>query len=354
LRFKKEYNDFMLNLNDEQIAELKAKHKNERDKRVADRIKTVIALNAGHSYAHVAAMLLIDESTVRRHLKEFNENKKLETNNGGSSCRLSIAEQEELVAHLKQNTYLYVKDICQYIKVNFGKKYSVSGMNKWLRLNNFRYKKPQTVPFKADPEAQKKFISEYKRIKTKLKPNETIFFVDSSHPQYQSKAVCGWIFKGQRKALAMNTGKQRLNIIGGFSLQGLKVVYSQEDAINQNSICKFLEKLRKSANKSGKDGRINLILDNASYHHGKKVKNLAKLLNISLKFLPPYSPNLNLVERIWKIMHESVRYNKFYSKFFDFKNAIIDFFKKIGRHKSKLGSRLVDNFCILPLPDPAF
>ena len=64
----------------------------------------------------------------------------------------------------------------------------------------------------------------------------------------------------------------------------------------------------------------------------------------------PYSPNLNPVERVWKLMHENVRYNKYYGKFSEFTESTLEFFKTIGRKKTILRARITDNFQILHSP----
>ncbi len=88
--------------------------------------------------------------------------------------------------------------------------------------------------------------------------------------------------------------------------------------LNSDSVCEGLKKLRKKfPNES-----IYVILDNAAYQRCKKVKQKAELLNINLIFLPPYSPNLNLIERLWKFLRKNVLSNKYYHSFQDFFYAI--------------------------------
>jgi transposase len=75
-----------------------------------------------------------------------------------------------------------------------------------------------------------------------------------------------------------------------------------------------------------KEGKIYIILDNARYYHSEVVKNLLKEHpRIVLKFLPPYSPNLNIIERFWKILKQKVVYNKFYLKFDDYRIKVLEF-----------------------------
>jgi transposase len=322
-------------------------HRKERDKRICDRIKAVLAYDDGYSYSEIAKILLLDDETIRRHIADYQQDNKLSTNNGGSDGKLSCAESQKLITHLSEVTYLYVKDICQYVRQQYRKHYSISGMTKWLHANDFGYKKPHAIPAKADKKQQKQFIQFYNRLKANAGEKEPIYFADSVHPQHQVKLTYGWILKGERKEIATTGRQYRLNFIGGICLNGHRIVYEKVDTVDANGIALFLSRLRKL--NPGKHV-IHVIWDNASYHRDKSVQQFAKDLAIKLHYLPPYSPNLNPIERLWKIMHEHVTYNKYYEKFADFTDATQNFFKTIGRCKTVLRSRINDNFQILHSP----
>jgi transposase len=323
------------------------RHRQERDKRICDRIKAVLAYDDGYNYTEIAKILLLDDETIRRHIKDYQREQKLATMNGGSESKLTDNESRALVEHLQEVTYLYVKDICQYVKQMYGKKYSISGLTKWLHANHFCYKKPHAVPAKANKEKQEQFVRYYNRLKKKVGENEPIYFADSVHPQHQTQLTYGWILKGERKEIATTARQRRLNFIGGICLSGHRFTFTQTDKVDAYSICEFLWVLRKA-----NPGRyfVHVIWDNAAYHRNREVKAWAKELGIKLHFLPPYSPNLNPVERVWKLMHESVRYNQYYGQFSDFANATVGFFKRIGRKKRILRERITDNFHILHSP----
>ena len=144
-------------------ADLIERHRKERDGKVRDRIKAVLAYDDGYSYSEIAKILLLDDETIRRHIEDYFRDHKLAIESGGSQSKVSELENKQLMAHLDEITYLYVKDICHYVKQQFGKVYSISGMTKWLHNNGFNYKKPHAVPAKVDVEQQKKFIKYYQR-----------------------------------------------------------------------------------------------------------------------------------------------------------------------------------------------
>ena len=120
-------------------------HKMERDRRVCDRIKAVLAYDDGCTYSEIARILLLDDETIRRHIKDYLSSNKLNPENGGSESYMSKSEAKKLSSHLDGKIYLYVKDICAYARDTFGKCYSISGMTKWLHANHFCYKKPHPV-----------------------------------------------------------------------------------------------------------------------------------------------------------------------------------------------------------------
>jgi transposase len=334
-------------LNSKERQQLTVRHRKERDGRIRDRIKAVLAYDDGYSYSEIARILLLDDETIRRHIDDYLKEKKLSTANGGSDGKLSDKETRELTEHLQEITYLYVKDICQYAWKTYGIKYSISGMTKWLHSYNFCYKKPHAVPAKADKLKQESFIRYYNRLKKKAGRREPIYFADSVHPQHQTQLTYGWILKGERKEMPTTANQKRLNFIGGICLNGYRFTYQQADSVNADTICDFLLKLRKA--NPGKFN-VHVIWDNARYHRNAEVKRFAKELGIKLHYLPPYSPNLNPAERIWKLMHEDIRYNQYYSKFSEFTEATLRFFNGIGRKKNILRERITDNFQILHSP----
>jgi transposase len=334
-------------LTKEQRAYLVRTHKREQNGKIRDRIKAVLLCDSGYTYSEIARILLLDDETIRRHVEDYCLKLKIKPENGGSESKLTEAETQALIAHLHEVTYLYVKDICVYVLSTFSKKYSVSGMTKWLHAHDIGYKKAHAVPAKADKEQQTKFVCYYKKLKKKAGNIEPIYFGDSVHPQHQTQLVYGWIPKGIRKEIATTPYQKRLNFIGGICLNGHRFTYHQATTVNAETICDFLWKLRK--NNPGKF-IVHLIWDNARYHRNDQVTAFAKELGIKLHYLPPYSPNLNPVERVWKLMHESVRYNQYYGKFSEFSDATLGFFKNIGRKKCLLRNRITDNFQILHSP----
>jgi len=222
--------------------------------------------------------------------------------------------------------------------------YSVSGLTELLHRLGYVYKKPKLVPGKADTKAQEEFIASYRELKEAKGSKDPIYFMDGVHPQHNSVAACGWIKKGTVKELKSNTGRKRININGAINIEEMNPVVSYSDTINAQSTISLLKEIEL---KHTEAENIYIICDNARYYRSQKVTEYLETSKVELKFLPPYSPNLNLIERLWKYFHKIVLYNKYYETYHEFQKACKSFFKNIKRYKKDLVSLLTENFQII-------
>ena len=337
-------------LTENEVSALKLAHKSQRDKRLADRIKAVLMLHNGFSPDQVSLALLFDKVTLARYLKKFRQtgiNGLLEMKYQGGQTRLILFQEQELKSFLEINTKRTVKEIVDYIYKKYKVSYSIVGTTKLLHRLGFVFKKPKVVPGKADHIKQQLFVEGYQNLKENLGKNDQIYFADSTHPEHNNKPSYGWILKGKKndKYIKTNTGRERLNLTGAINLNGKKGVFLEQKTINSASIVKLIKRIEKLQPK----GKIYLILDNASYHHAKVVKNyLGHKRRIKIVFLPPYSPNLNPIERLWKFFHIKVTYNTYFPDFKDFRNQTLKFFRSLQKYKPELDSLLTDSFQMLP------
>src|SRR5665213_834099 len=106
-------------LSEAQRQELAARHRTERDKRMADRIKAVIWRDDGMTYAQIAALLFLSDEGVRQHLKDYEDSGKLRPANGGSESKLDVAQTIELLAHLDAHLYIKASEICVYAQERY-------------------------------------------------------------------------------------------------------------------------------------------------------------------------------------------------------------------------------------------
>lgn len=144
-----------------------------------------------------------------------------------------------------------------------------------------------------------------------------IFFVDAAHFVMGSFLCCVWCLV--RLVIRGGSGRKRYSVLAAWNAVTNSLVSVTTDAtVNAELMCDLLRKIAAL----GLKGPIRLVLDNARYQHCALVMDLAKSLNIQLLFLPSYSPNLNLIERLWKFVKKKVLYGWHYDTFDAFREAI--------------------------------
>lgn len=337
-------------LTDEQVIQLKLAHKQTREKRLADRIKAILYVHFGLSYEEIAKLLLFDEVTVRRYFKQFEEkgvDGLLEYRYTGGQTRLTASQEVELKVHLKDNTKRTAKEVVDYVEKTYGITFTVIGVTKLLHRMGFAYKKPKIVPGKVDRAKQEAFLKTYQETKSKLGIHDRIYFLDSTHPQHTVQPDYGWILKGKTndKLVKTNSGRERLNLHGALNFKDKTAIVLEEKTINKEATIHLLETIKKKQ----KSGKVYLILDNASYYHARVVRRwILHHPRFKLLFVPSYSPNLNLIERLWRFFHQKITWNHYFETFEEFKTTTLEFFKNLKHYEKDLSTLLTDNFQLLP------
>jgi transposase len=179
--------------------------------------------------------------------------------------------------------------------------------------------KSGSIPAKADPVAQRDYFDTILLpLMTKAKENLlTLLFLDASH-FVMGCDFLGYIYGKTRRFIKTFSGRKRYNVLGALNFVTKKVsVVANDKYITATEVCEMLRKV--AAEYAGK--AVHIVLDNARYQKCEAVTKLAQELGIVLHYIPPYSPNLNLIERLWKHVKNSLRV-KYYDQFGDFKKTI--------------------------------
>jgi transposase len=175
------------------------------------------------------------------------------------------------------------------------------------------------IPAKADPDVQAAYLHETiePRLAEAQAGKRAVFFVDAAH--FVLAPFLGFLWSVTRIFIKAPAGRQRFNVLGALNALTYELITVTNDTyINAESLCSLLKKLAAL----NLNVPITLFLDNARYQKCALVQALALNLNIELCFLPPYSPNLNLIERVWKFVKKQSLYSKYYTDFAAFKAAI--------------------------------
>ena len=145
----------------------------------------------------------------------------------------------------------------------------------------------------------------------------TLLFMDASH-FVMGCDFLGYIYGMVRRFIKTYSGRKRYNVLGALNFISKKVTTVTNDTyITAVEICELLKKVAVEYARKP----IFIVLDNARYQKCGIVQELAKQLGISLIYIPPYSPNLNLIERFWKYVKSGLR-TKYYDKFDVFQEKI--------------------------------
>jgi transposase len=157
-----------------------------------------------------------------------------------------------------------------------------------------------------------------------------------------------WSFR--RIFVETSSGRQRLNVLGALNAVTKEMVtIINTTYINAWSVVELIRKIREL---HPPEKRVVLILDNARYQACYLVRSAASMYAVELLFLPPYSPNLNLIERVWKFIRKKCLNCVYFKNFAQFSTAISECIGKFGsEYKAELQTLLVWNFQTLTKPE---
>lgn len=185
-------------------------------------------------------------------------------------------------------------------------------------------------------------------LETELKPrldaaaagNGHVLFVDAAHCVYGTYLCSLWSIL--RVFVRAASGRQRFNVLGAWNaVTRAFVSVTNTTVVNTDTMCELLRKITAL----GYTGPVTVVLDNARYQRNKVVQALAAELSITLLYLPSYSPNLNLIERLWRFLKRDCVYGKYHPNFAAFKAAIEDTLSKLSTtHADALASLMTLNF----------
>ena len=167
-----------------------------------------------------------------------------------------------------------------------------------------------------------------------------VYFVDASH--FVLASFLGWVWCFVRLHVRAASGRQRYNVLGAINaVTHALVTEINTTYITATSVCALLRTIARRVGSVP----VTLVLDNARYQRCRLVQDLAKTLGIELLFLPSYSPNLNLIERLWKFVKKEVLNSRHHQDFKRFQDAIDGCLADLPtKHRGKLATLLTHNF----------
>lgn len=275
----------------------------------------------GYPHKEIAQLIRVTEPTLLSYLRDYQSGgitklKALTFNRPQSELK---QHQESLEAYFREHPPKTLAQAAAKIAELTGIVRSREQVRHFLKSMGMSCRRVGVIPAKADPEAQEEFVK--KKLEPRLEEakagQRAVFFVDAAH--FVLGAYLGFLWCFERLFIKSGSGRHRFNVLGALNaITHELITVTNETYINAQSVCELLHKLAALELTMP----ITLVLDNARYQKCALVMELAETLNIELLYLTAYSPNLNLIERLWKFVKKQCLYSIYYADFSAFKEAI--------------------------------
>ena len=269
---------------------------------------SVYLKSLGYQHQEIGRIMGIGQRALRRYLRMYQAGgiEGLKALNFYRPKSEMDKHREQLKAEFEARPAKSINEAVQRIEKLTRIRRCPTQVGKFLKDLGVRRLKVGHIPAKADPQKQKVFLEEElePRLAEARQGKRHVFFVDAAH--FVMRPFLGFLWCFVRHFIQAPSGRQRFNVLGALHATTLQVV-----TVTNASYILFWQIMGK------------VTMDNARYQSCRFVMDLAKALGIELLFLPPYSPNLNLIERLWKFIKKKCLYSEYYEEFTDFKQAIV-------------------------------
>jgi transposase len=332
-----------ISFTDKAIADLRTLQNEHPDPVIRRRALVLLLKSRKIPHHQIAQVADVCENTVRRYLCLYQEGglaKLVLRHYYRPQPRLASFEAE-VREYLDKTPPATITQACTEIAQRTEVLLKPTQMRAYLKSLGVARRKVGSIPAKADIEKQKEFHD--KQLQPRLAQaragKRAVYFVDAAH--FVLGAFLGYLWSMVRLFVKTPSGRQRLNVLGALNAVTKELVTIINDTyITSQQVCELLHKLAEQATIP-----ITLVLDNARYQRCALVITTAKELDIELLFLPPYSPNLNLIERLWKLVKKECLYSIYYENFALFRQSIQTFLSTMHHtHQHQLQSLLTLNF----------
>jgi transposase len=278
-----------------------------------------------------------------------------EIHNKGDPGKRTPGQIEQLEAKVSTGCFRISDQIRIWIESTFAVGYSSSGVKDLLQRIGVTYHKVSGFLWKADPDERHAFVKRVARHQREAKrqgaPRARRSYVDACHPVWGLDPVsCCWLLLGQRLLVGMGSGRKRLSSLGGYCPDDHEYVDYRltRGNINGEQFINFMRLLR-----SLHPGTEKFIpyVDGAKYYASAVVKGwLKRHPEFHLSPIPAYSPNVNLIERMWKFLRAKAL-SRWHKTFEDMQAAVSEVLDHREDYRGELGTRMAEKFHIIDKKD---
>jgi len=341
-------------LSAEQRQQIERRRKETLDRRIYQRLTAVLAVAAGKTREEVADLLGVGLTQLGEWLRIY-RNEGLDAlcalHYRGDPGNLTPGQVNQLKDKVRTGCFRNSDQIRHWLEETFGVSYSPSGLKDLLRRSGVSYHKVTGFLWKADPDKQEEFLKKHRRQKAAASragaPGTRRYFVDACHPVWGLDLVFAcWLLVGQRLLVGMGGGRKRLNILGAYCPDDHEYLDLRltRDNINGEQFVNLLRLLRE---RHPEVQRFILYTDRARYYAAPAVKEwLGRHPEFRLEPLPPYSPNLNLIERLWKFLRREAL-SRWHPSFEAMQQAVSEVLDHLDRYRGELETLMVEEFHIV-------
>lgn len=334
----------------EEIVQLRNYRDKQRDGRLKIRFIGLLMLAEELSIAQAASLIGKSVKTLLNWGKQYLTNGIDALNSFNYKPKqmyLTSAQLAQLVAWVKQTNPAKTKQVKAYIKAGFGVTYSVEAVRVLLHKQGLKRIRPKTQPANPPSEAeQREWVTNYEQMTAEADPGTQFLFLDAMHLVHQNEPGYCWGDPKDPPVIKTNTGRKRLNILGAYNPADYSLLHiTGEASCNGDRVVELFDLINTHHHAAP---QVVMFSDNATYFYSERVCDwLEAHPRLWLLPLPPYAPNLNLIERLWKFAKEILVKNTYYEKYKTFRAQVFRFLNHVDQYVDDLKTLMVEKFQII-------
>jgi transposase len=340
----------LFTFSEEELQEIAFDRFHHPDPRVQRKMEVLWLKHHGLTHERIAALAGVGRATVQRYLDEYQQGGLAQMRRNPWTGPHSQLEQHRasLEEYFQQHPPRSVKEAQHLIEQQTGLHRGLTQVRLFLKRLGLQPRKVAAIPIPPKSSLADHIATQAKFRNDELEPklvearagHRVVYFVDAAH--FVFATFLGWVWCWARWCVRAASGRKRYNVLGALNAVTHELLrVTNHSYINAESVCALLRVVATATT----GVPITIVLDNARYQKCALVAALAKSLHIELLYLPSYSPNLNLIERVWKFVKKQCLQSVYYEKYEQFTNGIENCLQGLStKYAKEMDSLLTHNF----------